>query len=210
MMFAELIFILLAIFVLLLIDSFSTLFGLISCVIIIYCCVHNSCIVLNKRSVVLVARKLWASISYCFHIKQQVISLYERIFLSGRNVVSPPSPLNVDFCGNTLCLENEINTLVSNISQFYIESWYGKISGNDDFVLSLNSSIKQTLVSLCTAVSNVDKKKFSYIVMQVYLHFFSHYVEAKEKSEIFKKENFKVSCKINVILPSTFLYSTSF
>lgn len=191
-MFAELIFILLAIFVLLLIDSFSTTFGLILCTILVYCCVYNSYTILNKRSIVHVVRKLWASISFCFRVKRRVYSLYERIFLSGKNGSSPPSPSHSDFCGKVFSIENEVNTLVSNISQYYIESWYCKISGNDDFLHSLNSSINQTLLSLCSAVSSVDKKKFTFIVLQIYLHFFSHYVEDRKKTESFKKNNFKV------------------
>ncbi|GFS72010.1 sorting nexin-19 [Nephila pilipes] len=116
----------------------------------------------------------------------------KRLFLSAKSDIPPPSHSSIQFCGDEACLENEIDVLVKNISHYYLHSWYDKISPNEEFLNYLNSSINQTLVRLCTSISKVDKKKFSYILLQIYLNFFSHFVEAKKKSETFKKENFEM------------------
>ncbi|GIY95741.1 sorting nexin-19 [Caerostris extrusa] len=160
--------------------------------ILVYCYAYSFPYVLNKRIVALVISKLWGVLLYCIRLGIQVFRLFQRHLLSPQNDIPTPSHSSNQFCGDAACLENEINILVLNISRYYICSWYNKISPNEEFTTFLNSSIHQTLINLCSSISNVDKKKFSYVILQIYLNFFSHIIEAKKKSGDFKKENFEM------------------
>ncbi|XP_054709301.1 sorting nexin-19-like [Uloborus diversus] len=116
--------------------------------------------------------------------------MWELVFTKSSDATTEESSFYC--CGETAKLEQEINVMVLNISQCYIHVWYDKISDSEEFVLYLNGCMRETLINLCKGVSKIDRKKFSFVIMQLYLHFLTHIVDAKQKSGKFKLENFQM------------------
>ncbi|XP_035209763.1 uncharacterized protein LOC118184218 isoform X3 [Stegodyphus dumicola] len=188
-MFSDLLFVVLGIFTCILIDNFNTFIALITCSFIVY---YFSHVLSRNQFVVFLIAKIWGGIFYCYLIGKKMYTFFKYIFFSEKVSMRTSEHLNVQHCGEFANLETEINVIVSKISQYYIHSWYNKITDSEEFVSYLNTNIKESLLNLCYSISSIEKKRLSYVILELYLHFFSHFLDTKKKSEQFKLENFEM------------------
>lgn len=187
----KLLYVVFAVLGLLVVDNYCTFFALVVCGLIIYFYIQIFSKGVNKdRLIASLIIKIWSGFSYIFLLWKHLILAIKSIFCTRNNLREAQHSVN-EHCGGSVSLEKEIDTIVFNISRYYLHSWYDKIGNNEEFILRLNSVIKDTLMKLCSKVIKVDRKKISYTILQIYLHYCIHFIDVKKKAE-FKVEDFEV------------------
>lgn len=180
---SELLYGIFAILVLFVVDNYSTSFSVVICGLFIYFYIQIFSKGSNKdRYVVSLIIKAWGGVSYIFLLWKQLIIITKNAFFTKKYLRNPHQSSN-HYCGEKACIEKEIDVIVYKISQCYLHSWYDKVGDNEEFILHLNSVIKEALVGLCTKLTRINRKRISYAILQIYLHFFIHFTNAKKKSE---------------------------
>lgn len=179
---SELLFVVFAILVLLIVDYYSTSFAVVLCGLLTYFYIQIFSKGSNRdRFIVSLIIKIWGGFSYIFLLWKYLILAIKNVFFTKKSLKFSQES-SYHHCGKAVCLEREIDVIVLNISQYYLHSWYDKVGNNEEFILHLNSIIKDTLVTLCSHVTKINRKRISYAILQIYLHFFIHFIETK-KSE---------------------------
>lgn len=193
---SELFYCIFAILVLFVIDNYSTSLAVVLCGLFIYFYIQIFSKGSNKdRYIVSLIVKAWGGVSYIFLLWKHIILILKKLFTS-KKIFRESYQSSYYCCGETACIEKEIDVIVFNISQYYLHSWYDKVGDNEDFILHLNCVIKETLVSLCSKLTKINRKRISYAVLQIYLHFFVHFMDTQKKSEM-KFSDFQVrTCHI--------------
>lgn len=201
---SELFYAIFAALVLFVIDNYSSSLAVVLCGLFIYFYIQIFSKGFNRdRFIVTLIIKAWGGVSNIFFLWKHIILFLKTLFTSRKHFKSSYQ-CSYHFCGETACLEKEIDVIVFNISQYYLHSWYDKVGDNEDFILHLNSVIKEALIGICSKLTKVNRKRISYAVLQIYLHFFIHFMDAKKKSEM-KLDDFQVSVYIVMFVCKVYL-----
>lgn len=104
------------------------------------------------------------------------------------------SPCRKKHCGLSLSLETELKIVIEKILHTYVRSWFCKLSQNTDFIREVNYVIEDVFVAVGNGISRMEKKEFLYHMIQVYLRFFRHYVDALNRVKCEKKQGTLEKC----------------